>query len=59
MAHRRGKYFDIAAYMAESRKEKAKLIEGTVAKEKRVDALRKKLDRLDKQVSKFLVINIA
>ncbi len=59
MARRRGKYFDVASYMAESRKEKAKLVEATVTKEKKVDVLRKKLDRLDKQVSNILLINIA
>jgi predicted nuclease with TOPRIM domain len=57
MARRRGKYFDVAAYMAKSRKEKAKLIEATVTKRKKVDALRKKLDHLE-QIIKFFVINI-
>ena len=43
MSRGRGKHFDVAAYMAEKRKEKAKFVEATVAKEKKVDALRKKL----------------
>lgn len=59
MAHGRGKHFDVAAFMKEKRKEKARLLELKVAKEKKVNALRKKLDRLDKQVSIILVINSA
>ena len=42
--------------MAEKGKEKTRLLELTVVKEKKVHALRKKLDPLDKQVSAILVI---
>ena len=48
MALGRGKQFDVAAYMGEKRKQKARVLELTVAKEKKVGALRKKLAGLDK-----------
>lgn len=45
--------------MADKRKEKEKLVKAAVMKSKKVDALRHRLGRLDKQVSNVLAINIA
>ena len=58
MAHQRGKQFEVATY-GRKRQAESSSLELTVAKEKKVRALRKKLAGLDKQVSNISVIDPA